>query len=148
MPSKRPLPAASAGRDRPATTISPSILSADFARLADQALPLLKQGADWLHVDIMVSSLMRACIDARHVLKGTEPHSRHELTEDTSPRAQPHGGKGKSRAHSSSQPRGPMLSATLRNRSAVRKIQPIGLTHAVSDALSRELCRTGISSTT
>ena len=56
MPSKRPLPAASPGRDRPATIISPSILSADFARLAETALPLLKQGADWLHVDVMVSS--------------------------------------------------------------------------------------------
>jgi ribulose-phosphate 3-epimerase len=33
--------------------ISPSILSADFARLADAAQLMEKGGADWLHVDVM-----------------------------------------------------------------------------------------------
>lgn len=31
--------------------INPSILSADFARLADEAKAV--EGADWLHVDVM-----------------------------------------------------------------------------------------------
>src|ERR1700752_2264924 len=35
--------------DRP--LIAPSILAADFARLADQAAAV--EGADWLHVDVM-----------------------------------------------------------------------------------------------
>ena len=34
-----------------APQISPSILSADFARLADEAKAV--EGADWLHVDVM-----------------------------------------------------------------------------------------------
>ncbi|KAF8072928.1 SKD1 [Scenedesmus sp. PABB004] len=33
--------------------LSPSILSADFARLADECSSIVKQGADWLHIDVM-----------------------------------------------------------------------------------------------
>jgi ribulose-phosphate 3-epimerase len=33
--------------------IAPSILSADFARLADEIASVEKAGADWLHVDVM-----------------------------------------------------------------------------------------------
>jgi ribulose-phosphate 3-epimerase len=33
--------------------ISPSILSADFARLGDEVLALERAGADWAHVDVM-----------------------------------------------------------------------------------------------
>lgn len=36
---------------RPAPLIAPSILAADFARLADEAAAV--EGADWLHVDVM-----------------------------------------------------------------------------------------------
>lgn len=35
------------------TVIAPSILSGDFARLADEAAALEREGADWLHVDVM-----------------------------------------------------------------------------------------------
>ena len=35
----------------PRPLIAPSILSADFARLADEAAAV--EGADWLHVDVM-----------------------------------------------------------------------------------------------
>lgn len=41
------------GRDRPPTRISPSILSSDFARLADECGRMVALGADWLHVDVM-----------------------------------------------------------------------------------------------
>lgn len=37
----------------PAPKIAPSILSADFARLADESAAMIKGGADWLHVDVM-----------------------------------------------------------------------------------------------
>src|ERR1700685_4697874 len=38
--------------DAMAVQISPSILNADFARLADEA-PAVEAAADWLHVDVM-----------------------------------------------------------------------------------------------
>jgi len=36
-----------------ATRIAPSILSADFAKLADEVVMLEQAGADWIHVDVM-----------------------------------------------------------------------------------------------
>jgi len=36
-----------------ATRIAPSILSADFAKLADEVALLEQAGADWIHVDVM-----------------------------------------------------------------------------------------------
>ena len=35
------------------TVISPSILSADFARLGDDVKDVLDAGADWVHFDVM-----------------------------------------------------------------------------------------------
>ena len=35
------------------TVISPSILSADFARLGDDVKEVLDAGADWVHFDVM-----------------------------------------------------------------------------------------------
>lgn len=38
----------------PKTLIAPSILSADFAQLGAECARTMEQGADWLHVDIML----------------------------------------------------------------------------------------------
>ncbi len=49
-------PAAEAGERRkgdPIVRLSPSILSADFARLAAHAREAVDAGADWLHIDVM-----------------------------------------------------------------------------------------------
>ena len=34
--------------------IAPSMLSSDFSRLADEADRMIKAGADYLHIDVMV----------------------------------------------------------------------------------------------
>jgi hypothetical protein len=39
-----------------AAKIAPSMLSSDFANLASEAERMLRLGADWLHMDIMVRS--------------------------------------------------------------------------------------------
>lgn len=41
----------------PKTLIAPSILSADFAQLGAECARTIEQGADWLHVDIMLVAL-------------------------------------------------------------------------------------------
>lgn len=38
----------------PAPKIAPSMLSSDFANLAVEAERMVKCGADWLHMDVMV----------------------------------------------------------------------------------------------
>jgi ribulose-phosphate 3-epimerase len=40
-------------KSQPQFLVSPSLLSADFARLGDEIAALEKHGADWLHVDVM-----------------------------------------------------------------------------------------------
>src|SRR5271156_6356240 len=42
-----------ASKSRPAITIAPSLLAADFGRLKDEVAAIEAAGADWLHLDIM-----------------------------------------------------------------------------------------------